>query len=617
MGIVDDLLVRQTALASERIHWESVWQDIVALAMPFASQRFSRTPASWASAPLTGFENRPEATERSRELYDSTAAVAVDRLTAAMESMVTPRAARWHGLAMDDRLSRRAAGGAAGGPAATASNSAEEEWFDGLTDYLFAARYDTRSGFALANQRAVRAACGIGTGVVYVEENFGYRGLDPSAVPFLYRSLPIAECYLGVDAFDEVDQCFRLHDMSARAAVSYFGEDKVSPKLKEMAGDAKRQDTKVRILHAVMPREDAGEAAGAARMPFASFWLEVESRHLISRSGFEEFPFIVYHWDQSDGSPYGQSPVMAVLSDLKMLQVMNKNAVQASQQMIKPPMATMAGVYGRRLNLNPGKTNPGYLGEDGRLKVQPLITGQNPRLAEGLIEAKRNGVRESLYVNLFQSLIDAPQMTATEAMIRQTEKAELLGPAGAKIQAGLSRLVTREIAILERRGVFRPGSPLAPPAGLAGATVNVKFTSPLDRQRRMADVQGVQATLEMAGKLAAIDPSVMDRIDVDESLDIAQKTFGAPRRMLKDDETVAAARFERAEAEQGAQLAALGQMAQALGQGAEPPAGAGANALPLDPQGGFEPLAGGPAGGPIDAAAAAAPGDSGPVPVTP
>ena len=69
MGIAYDLLVRQASLASDRVHWESAWQDIVALAMPFASQRFSGTAASWSNAPLTGFENRPQSVERSRELY--------------------------------------------------------------------------------------------------------------------------------------------------------------------------------------------------------------------------------------------------------------------------------------------------------------------------------------------------------------------------------------------------------------------------------------------------------------------------------------------------------------------------------------------------------------------
>ena len=570
MALVDDLMTRQAALASERIQWESVWQDVVALAMPFSSRLYSRMSGSaggsLATTPLTGFENRPEAAERSRELYDSTAAVALDRLTAAMESMVTPRAARWHGLARDKR-SGAVAVLPGNGPAGADGDGAEAEWFDALTDHLFAVRYDTRSGFALANQRAIRAACGIGTGIVHVEENFGYRGLDPDAVPFLYRALPIAECFLGADAYGETDQCFRLHDMSARNAAAYFGAERISPKLREMADDPRRRDQKVRILHAVMPREETGKD-NRGDMAFASFWVETEGRHLIARSGFEEFPFIVYHWDQCDGSPYGQSPIMAVLSDLKMLQVMNRNAVQASQQMIKPPMATMAGIYGRRLNLNPGKTNPGHLGEDGRLKVQPLITGQNPRLAEGLIEAKRASVRESLYINLFQSLVDAPQMTATEAMIRQNEKAELLGPAGAKIQAGLSRLVGREIAILERRGAFRPGAPLAPPPSLAGSSVHVRFTSPLERQRRMGDVQGVQATLEMAGRLAAIDPAVIDRIDADASLDIARETFGAPRRMLKPDEEVAVTRLERAQAENGAGAAqALGALATTLGDG--------------------------------------------------
>ena len=553
MGIADDLLARQAVLAADRVHWERVWRDIVELTMPHASRSFDRMlHQSTAGSPDTSQDTGPEAARRSRELFDSTAAVALDRLTAAMESMVTPRAARWHGLARDERLGSEPNFEMAAGPA-------EEEWFDILTDYLFAVRYDTRSGFAMANQRAIRSACGLGTGIVYVEENLGHRGLDGAAVPIRYRSIPVAECYLGVDAFGAIDQCFRLHDMTARSAADYFGADRISAKLRDMASDARGGETSVRILQAVLPRADAGGAlpgsADARNMAYASLWMEVDGRHLISRSGFAEFPFIVYHWDQNDGSAYGQSPVMAVLADLKMLQVMNKHAIQAAQQMIKPPMATMAGIYARRLDLNPGKTNPGYLGEDGRLKVQPLITAQNPRHAEGLIEAKRNGVRESLYITLFQSLIDAPQMTATEAMIRQNEKAELLGPAGAKIQAGLARLVERELGILDRRGAFRADSVLAPPPSLAGTALQVRFTAPLDRQRRIADIQGVQATLEVAGQLAAVDPAVGERIDADESLSIARETFGAPRRMLRDDIEMDAIRTVRALADAGAAIA--------------------------------------------------------------
>ena len=541
MGLADDLLDRHAALAAERVHWERVWQDVVALAMPHASRQFSETLGT--SQTGAGFAPGPDAARRSRELFDSTAAVALDRLTAAMESMVTPRAVRWHGLARDERL------GAgpdflAGDHDQDISGQLEDEWFDNLADYLFAVRYDSRSGFAMANQKAIRSACGLGTGIVYVEENLGYRGLDVEAVPILYRALPVAECYLGADLFGMVDQCFRLHDVSARSAASYFGAGNMSAKVRDMAGDEKRKDSKIRVLQAVMPRTDAGESLTGS-MQFASYWLEVDGRHLISRSGFAEFPFVVYHWDQSDGSPYGQSPIMAVLADLKMLQVMNRHAVQAAQQMIKPPMATMAGIYARRLDLNPGKTNPGYLGEDGRLKVQPLITAQNPRLAEGLIEAKRDSIRESLYSNLFRTLTDTPQISATEAMIRQSEKAELMGPAGTRIQAALARLVERELAILERRGAFLPASPLAPPASLNGSALQVRFTSPLDRQRRIADIQGVQATLEIADRLAAVDPAVTDRIDTDESLSIARSTFDAPRRMLRDEDEVAAIRLLR------------------------------------------------------------------------
>ena len=54
------------------------------------------------------------------------------------------------------------------------------------------------------------------------------------------------------------------------------------------------------------------------------------------------------------------------------------------------------------------------------------------------MEVRRTQVKETLYINLFQTLIKNPEMTATEAMIRNNEKGELLGPAGGKIQAALS-----------------------------------------------------------------------------------------------------------------------------------------------------------------------------------
>lgn len=562
MGVADDILKTQQAMASDRVQWETAWRDCVAIAMPYASRLYDfggGSSVTTTAADLTGLANGPRSVQRSRELYDATAAWATDRLVAGMESLITPRSQKWHALSIDDPFGREAI-------------DIEEEWLDATRDYLFTARYDGRANFALSNQKSLRSTTALGTGVVYSEENLGRRGIDPVKVPFFYRAVPLIEAYIGLDAFDDVDKLIRVTSWTARAAKSYFVEQgkTVSAKLSALADDPAKCETKVALIHAVIPREEAGEYRDKRRdSPYAAFWIEADTKHVISSSGFFSFPYSVTWWDQTEGTAYGQSPVMAVLSDAKMLQVMNKSAAQAAQQAVKPPLATMKGIYRERPNLNAGAINPGYLTEQGQLAVQPIITSVNPTMAERVIELKRASVREGLYINLFQILVDNPQMSATEALIRANEKGELLGPAGAKIEGGISRRIEREIDIIQRKGAFDDGSPLAPPASMAGRNVGVTFTGPLARLRRVQELQGVDTVLSMSTNLAQYDQSALDRIDVDESLELAREISGAPRKMFRTDEEVAALRQQRAQqTEQAASLQAMEQLGSAAGRAA-------------------------------------------------
>lgn len=545
MGIADDIMRMQQQMAVERYYWEATWGDVVTLCMPYASHKYELNGMNIASS-LTGTAQQPQAAQRSKEIFDATAAWSLDRLNAGMESLIAPRAQKWHAFSLDD-------------PFSPDPTDLEEEWLDRLRDYHFTARYDAKSNFALANQKAIRGACGLGTGILYLEENIGRRGIDPVKVPFFYRSIPVVETYLGIDAYDDVDKCIRVFELTARAAEGYFSQEGDSLPEKVKSALTNKPDQPFTFIHCVMPREEAGEHKDKRRhQPYASFWLEVESRHLIRSSGFFTFPYQVMWWDQTDGSPYGQSPVMAALSEIKMLQVMGKTVAQVSQQMIKPPMATMRGIYNQRLNLNAGAVNAGMLDEQGRLLAQPIIQAQNPTFAERLIEAKRLSVRESMYINLFQTMVDNPQMTATEALLRANEKGELLGPAGAKIETGIAGAIDREVDIVQRKGAFEQGSPLEPPSSVGGKNVGVKFTGPLARMRRMAEMQGIERVLQMATVVGEYDRSTLMKIDGDETLELTREINGAPRKMFKRDELVAEQR--QAMAQQQESQAALAMM---------------------------------------------------------
>lgn len=562
MGVVDDCIKMQQVMAQDRARWEWAWREVVTVCMPAASDLYDyggTATVNSAAREMSGLANNPKAPVRSRDIYDSTGVWAGERLTAGIESLITPRAQKWHSNVLDD-------------PFSPDPSDLEEEWLDRLRDYQFDARYNARSNFSLSNQKSLRNTVMLGTGVTYLEENIGRRNIDPVKVPFFYKSVPLIEAYLGIDVFDDVDKVIRLTTWSARAAAAYFKAlgYSVSAKLQEKADDPARADKEVTIMHAVMPREEAGEWKDKrAGQPYASFWIEVDTKHLIKASGYFTFPYSVTWWDQTDGSAYGQSAPMSVLADMKMLQVMNKSVVQTAQQMAKPPMATAPGIYKERLNLNQGAINPGYLTETGVLKAQPLVTTGNPGWAQQIIETKRDAVREGLYINLFQTLVDNPQMSATEALLRANEKGELLGPSGSKIEGGIARQAEREVDIVQRKGAFVSGSPLEPPASMIGKNVGVRFTGPLARLRRMQELQGIEAVINVAGVLGQYDQGLLERIDGDETLETVREIRGAPRKMFRTDDEVNERRQAAAQAmEQQAALQAADVAAGAAGKAA-------------------------------------------------
>ncbi len=532
MGVADDLIFRADQLAIERAGYERVWREISSVVMPHAPDFTTPFGAEGVADAL------PRTVERSARIYESTGVWAAERLSAGLESLVTPQSEKWHGLALDD-------------PMAPDPSDEEAEWLDRLRDYLFALRYDARSGFVEANQQALRSCVSLGTGLIFVDEGFGQ-------TPIRYRPMPVNECYLGIDHLGRVDTVYRRFTLTARQAQQRFGQKLSSPLLRVAESD-REKDRKFTFLHVVQPRQEQG-VSGSNRnaSAVASFYVEYDERSLLGESGFYEFPYIDYRWSPQPGQAYGEGPVMLALADIKTLNAMSKTALRAGQQAVDPPLAIADDGVTNRPNLNARAINYGAVDQNGRLKIQPIITAQRPDFAEVIMNQRRESVRESLYINLFQVLLQNPNMTATEALIRSNEKGQLLGPAGSRIQSELSHMVEREIGILDRRGIFEPGIALAPPESLRGRSFATRFSSPLDRLRRANELVGVQRTLEIAAQIGQLDPSVYDNIDADEALRLAADVNGAPRRILRreaDRDVLREGREQMAQTQTAAQLA--------------------------------------------------------------
>jgi hypothetical protein len=341
--------------------------------------------------------------------------------------------------------------------------------------------------------------------------------------------------------------------------------------VKDHAKDPAKMDKKFSFLHAVMPAEMAEGYDG--ERPFASIYIDLDNLHKISEGGFYEFPYVVYTWTLPSATAYGESPAMVALPEMKSLQLMSRDSLLASQLAIRPPVAS-AFELDRPVNLNPGAINPKMVDPNtGRPLVVPVLQPGDPRLFQLTMDQRRLHIQQALFTDLFNVLINKPNMSATEAMIRNQEKGEMLGPAASRIQVGLSRCVDRELGLLARKGAFDQGSYFAPPDSLRGRSVAVRFSSPIDRARQMAEVTGMQQTLEFAGGIAQFAPDVLDNFDTDAMILRARYLLGAPPLAQRDPKLVEGLRKEKAEAanaQQTAQMASgMVETAGGLGPAAE------------------------------------------------
>ena len=532
MGIVDDLQSMLSSARSDRSYIECDWRDMVRLVGPEMSEQFDNMTGSQAG--LNSILPRQTATtERSKKIYDTTAVYMSDRLCAGMESLVSPQSDKWHGLK-------------AGDPFAGEPTNEEEEWFDKACDYLFDIRYGGKSGFSLANQKAIRSAIKLGTGVIYIEQNEQW---DDIRQPVFYRFIPMWQIFLVVDHRGEDVGFFREYPLTAEQAVRKF-DGKVSEKVRMAAEDPKRKTDRITFIHACFEREGGyKDAQTINKSRWESVHYESETKHICKRGGYFEYPLCVFRWGRNDNSPYGTSAAAPILSSIKTLNLMVKDQIDASAQAISPPFAVHK--FEQRLDLNARAVNPGLMDDQGRKLFSPMMDASDPSKSQIIIEALREQIREALFGTLWQVLAERnSNTTATEVMIRAKEKGEMIGPFASNIQAGYATLVERELNIIGRRGAFMQGSALELPETMADKDVGIVYTSPLDAFRRTGNLEKMQVVREYLMTAAQTTPEILDKIDPDTEADRVLESVDAPREMFRTDDEVAALRQQRAQQNQ-------------------------------------------------------------------
>jgi hypothetical protein len=505
MDDVQSILKRHDAAVAARATWESHWQEI-------AERVFPRS-AFFTTRDLV------EGDKRTQRLFDSTAPLALNRFAAAMESMLTPRTQRWHKLTTRNKTLMK--------------SLPVKKYLEEVTDILFAARYSSQANFASQYYENYMSLGAFGTGAVFIDEILG--------MSLRYRALHLSESYIFENAAGVVDTVHRPFVYTARQAVQRFKQG--LPEAVTVAAE-KDPEKQFNFLHVVCPNTDYQASRRDHKgMAFASCYIEMASKTKVEEGGYRVFPYAVSRYVTGPREVYGRSPAMDALPSILTLNEQKKTVLRAGQKAVDPPLLLQDDGALSAFDLRTGALNYGALTSGGEPLVKAMELKADVRLGVDLMQEERKLINDHFLVTLFQILVDSPQMTATEAMLRSQEKGALLAPTMGRQQSeALGPTIERELDILAHAGQFpqMPDELIA-----AGGEIEIEYDSPLTRAQKAEQGIGVLQTFQAVAPLAESRPDLLDKFNLDACVDVLADVNGMPAKCLNDDDTVKKLRAAR------------------------------------------------------------------------
>jgi hypothetical protein len=529
-AIARDVCEQLDAVAATRGQWESVWEQIAErMFTQYAKQFVNRNTAA-----LQGYGG----VQRTEEQVDSTAALALTRFAAAMESMLTPRSSTWHYLKPSDR--------------AVLKNREARLWYEEVNRLLFEYRYAPNANFASQKHEDYLMLGAFGTGCLFIDplQHHAERGVR-------YRAVHLGQMYFQENHQGLIDTALRKFTLTARQAVQQFGADALPEKITREASSGKTATRLHEFVHCVKPRrvEEGYDPSRAdlMGMPFASHYVSCTEPTLLKSGGYFTFPYAISRYVVAPGETYGRSPGMMALPTIKVLNEQKKTLLKQGHRTVDPVLLAHDDGVVDAFSLRPGAVNYGGVTAEGRPLVHALPTG-NLALGQEMMDAEVRTINDFFLVTLFQILIETPTMTATEVLERAREKGALLSPTMGRQQSeALGPMIEREIDVLVQQKLLPP----MPQAVLeTQGRYTVQYDSPLSRMARAEEAAGFMRSLETALRMVEVtqDPAPLDHYDMDAIMPDLMDIYAMPVRWRRSLDQVEQIRQGRQQQQQTQQM---------------------------------------------------------------
>lgn len=464
-----------------------------------------------------------------------------------------------------------------------------KEWFEQATEQMQNDMDDPMCGLSLALDEVILDYLISGTPALMVEE-----GTEST---YGFESYSVQQFSLEEGPSGAADTFYIEKSWTIRNLVSYYGIEKVSQKSREAFNNGKTTDS-VTVLHAICPRPP-GKKGG---LPYMSVHLEVETKHPLRESGYNELPIFAPRNTKRINEKYGRSQAMRALPDVLQLNEQWEMISMAVEKIADPALYTF---FSDTINTSAGALNALSWNEALMRQLgtnKPIGQVQDVgdiRPLDGLIERLEQVLNDHFMIDRLIDQNNDTVMTAREYMGRQSIRqmslrsplsrllAELFDPmitrcfniglrAGKFGYAEGSAEYNAAVAVMGPERVRKIPRKIVELQGRRQRVYRIRYFTPAARERRADEAQGIMQWYQFAGEVAASDRTVMDIPNTKRTLDILADIWHVPNDCKNTPEEIK--QLQQAQQQAAGQDRALdtaGKVAQIAALGAKAKQGAG------------------------------------------
>lgn len=420
---------------------------------------------------------------------------------AVMNSLLTPAAYRWHSMVFpDDEMQKNY------GHELACQN-----------DFIYKKRYSSLSNFTCAMNTIYMSNALYGWYVLELSKDIKHKQV-------CYRALPIGEFVIDQNERGFVDTFYRTVKFTYRNLRQRFPKY-IPKKVREQTYQDNPYawlDESMELLHVVEPSlKKAGK--------FDSVYIDMTSREIIQQTEESYCKYIAGRAAtfSNTNDPYGFSPVMSILPSVKNLNAVAFDLIKATHHASRLDLLAGDDIINPRNYQDVTSIINGGMDSEGRPQVSVLAQRDMPTL-EYMVQGWQKKIKDTLFVDMFISMQDTQSRSATDAMLKANERANIVAPMGDRVARELLQpMIELELAMYAEMNALPEFS-----AELKGQVFDIVLDNPMLRGQRL---DSANALLNMGNTLAQIQQ--MDtEFNIDRAKNYLASAYNIPQSVLNTED---------------------------------------------------------------------------------